>query len=71
MFLVLLDTPSEPLSTDTSVMDSDEGQQQLQANESDDSLWYEQWIWVRNGLIQWIMYTGHARLQYIYFGFYF
>ena len=38
MFLVLLDTPSEPLSTDTSVMDSDEGQQQLQANESDDSL---------------------------------
>ena len=47
-------------------MDSDEGQQQLQANESDDSLWYEQWIWVRNGSIQWIMYTGHTVTVHIF-----
>jgi len=35
----MADTPSETLSTDTSVMDSDEAHHHLQANESDDSLW--------------------------------
>ncbi|KAF6041218.1 CDC27 [Bugula neritina] len=36
--ILMADTPSETLSTDTSVMDSDEAHHHLQANESDDSL---------------------------------
>lgn len=39
LIVVLEDTPSGTLSTDTSViMDDEEAQQQLQANESDEGL---------------------------------
>lgn len=37
-FVVLMDSPTGTLSTDTSMMDSDDARRQLHANESDDSL---------------------------------